>query len=213
MSVTNCPSCNSPVPAGSVFCDNCGYDLRGVPVAQPPLAPTYQMPLGGATVSCPQCGHTNSADSIFCENCGTPLPKAQPPAAPAPVPEPPRAAQPAYAPPAPAAGYVTGRLVIQAKNASIAIPQGKQVVVMGREDPVSSIFPEIDLDPYGAQEEGVGRKHAQLVFQGGRLYIEDLGSVNGTAVNKQRVPTGQTHPVNDGDEIRLGKMVIIYHAN
>jgi pSer/pThr/pTyr-binding forkhead associated (FHA) protein len=83
---------------------------------------------------------------------------------------------------------------------------------MGREDPVSGIFPEIDLDPYGAQEDGVGRKHAQLVLQGGQVCIEDLDSVNGTAVNKQKLAPHQPRPLKDGDELRLGKMVIIYHA-
>ncbi len=220
MSVTNCPSCSSTVPPGSVFCDNCGYDLRGVaPAAQPPVPPTFQMPGVGGEITCPQCNHVNSAGSLFCEDCGQKLaPAAPPPAAPQPAYTPPPEytppPQPAYTPPAPAAGeFVTGRLVIQAKNASISIPPGKQVVVLGREDPVSSIFPEIDLDPYGAQEDGVGRKHAQIVAQGGQILIEDLGSVNGTSVNRQKIAAGQAHPIQDGDEIRLGKMILIYQAN
>jgi pSer/pThr/pTyr-binding forkhead associated (FHA) protein len=107
---------------------------------------------------------------------------------------------------------IRGSLVIQSANATLTIPPGKQVIVLGREDPVSSVFPDIDLDPYGAQEEGVGRKHAQLVMRGGDICIEDLESVNGTVVNKQRLVPRQPQPIKDGDEIRLGKMVMIYKA-
>jgi pSer/pThr/pTyr-binding forkhead associated (FHA) protein len=108
---------------------------------------------------------------------------------------------------------VTGRLVLQGPNVSIAIPQGKQAVIIGREDPVSGIFPDIDTDQHGGQEAGVGRRHAQLSVQGNQIYIEDLNSVNGTVVNKQRLQPGQPQPIHDGDEIRLGKMVFIYHAS
>ena len=86
------------------------------------------------------------------------------------------------------------------------------MIVIGREDPVSGVFPEIDLDQHGGQEKGVGRKHAQLFLQGGQLFIEDLDSVNGTVVNKQKLAPRQPHPVKDGDEIRLGMLVLVYHS-
>ena len=63
-----------------------------------------------------------------------------------------------------------------------------------------------------SQDAGVGRRHAQLILQAGQLLIEDLDSVNGTVVNKQRIPSRQPKPINDGDEIRLGKLVLIFHA-
>ena len=221
MSVSTCPSCNTPVPPGSIFCDNCGYDLRTVsPAAPPAYSPAIQAPPVGGELVCPTCGHKNVSGSAFCENCGSqlsqiphaaPAPGYTPPVAPPPPPSP--VTPPIVAPQPPVAGVITGRLVIQATNASLPIPQGKSVVVLGREDPVSGIFPDIDLDPYGAQEEGVGRKHAQLVLQGGQVCVEDLDSVNGTVVNKQRIPPRQPHPIKDGDEVRLGKMVFIYHAN
>lgn len=107
---------------------------------------------------------------------------------------------------------IKGNLVIKSANATLTIPAGKQVIILGREDPVSGVFPDIDLDPYGAQEEGVGRRHAQLVMRGGEICIEDLESVNGTVVNRQRLVPRQPHPIQDGDEIRLGKLVMIYKA-
>ena len=238
MSIANCPSCNTPVPPGSIFCDNCGYDLRTVAPAAaqavaPALAPTYQVPQpGSGEVVCASCGHPNVGGSAFCENCGSQLSQIPVAAAPAPIPTPAPAPAPSYqppaAPPAPVpsyqppaavppvaapAAFITGRLVIQSSNASLPIPPGKQVAVIGREDPVSGIFPEIDLDPYGAQEEGVGRRHAQLVLHNGQVCVEDLDSVNGTVLNRQRVPARQPQPIKDGDELRFGKMVMIYRTS
>ena len=245
MSVSNCPSCNTPVPPGSIFCDNCGYDLRSVApgAGAPAFAPTYHVPEptpgGGGEMVCATCGHPNVGGSAFCESCGSqlsqapsfappaPAPVYQPPAPqapPAPVYQPP-APEPVYQPPAPQAppaplpayqqpaGYIAGRLVMQSSNASLPIPQGKQVVLIGREDPVSGIFPEIDLDPYGAQEDGVGRRHAQLVLQGGQVCVEDLDSVNGTFVNRQKLSAHQVQPIKNGDELRFGKMVMVYYAS
>jgi pSer/pThr/pTyr-binding forkhead associated (FHA) protein len=101
---------------------------------------------------------------------------------------------------------------VLSSGAILPIPAGKTVALIGREDPVSGIFPEIDLDPHGGQDAGVGRRHAQLLLQGGQLFIEDLNSVNGTAVNKQKVASGQLCPLNPGDEIRLGKMTLVYQV-
>jgi len=51
----------------------------------------------------------------------------------------------------------------------------------------------------------VSRKHAQLVFQGGKYIITDLGSTNGTFVNGQRL-TGQ-HVLQPGEIISLGEQI------
>jgi pSer/pThr/pTyr-binding forkhead associated (FHA) protein len=108
-----------------------------------------------------------------------PEPLPVPPPQPVVSPEPPAPAPVQYAAPV---YELTGRLLVQRTNTSLPIPSGKQVAVIGREDPVSGIFPAIDLDPFGAQEDGVGRQHAQLVLQNGQTCLEDLDSVNGTFV-------------------------------
>lgn len=217
MSAITCPSCHTVAPPGAIFCDQCGYDLRTVAPATPaPIPPTYLVSeTGTGEITCPNCQHRNIAGSAFCENCGTKLikPSAIPPAPQTPMQPAPletAVSVPPVVPPAPAPTSISGRLVIQGKNISIPIPPGKQTIVIGREDPVSGVFPDIDLDPHGGHEAGVGRRHAQLILQGGQVHLEDLDSVNGTVLNKQKLLPRSPMPIHHRDEIRLGKMVIVY---
>jgi hypothetical protein len=48
----------------------------------------------------------------------------------------------------------------------------------------------------------VSRRHAALVERDGRWHIDDMGSLNGTFVNRRRV---DSTPLEDGDEIQIGK--------
>jgi pSer/pThr/pTyr-binding forkhead associated (FHA) protein len=102
---------------------------------------------------------------------------------------------------------------VKSSGTSIPIPAGKKEVIIGREDPVSGIFPEIDLDPHGGHDGGVGRKHARMFIQNEQLMVEDQDSVNGTFINKKKLNAFQPHLLNDGDEVRLGKIILTFHAN
>ena len=53
----------------------------------------------------------------------------------------------------------------------------------------------------------VSRNHALLVRRRDGLYIDDLGSLNGTYVNRKRI---ESHLLTDGDEIQIGKFKISY---
>ena len=55
-------------------------------------------------------------------------------------------------------------------------------------------------------EASVSRRHAGLRSEGGRLYIEDLGSTNGTFVNGQKLDQGHRRELRDGDSLKLGKV-------
>ena len=48
----------------------------------------------------------------------------------------------------------------------------------------------------------VSRRHAEILHDGDRYTIRDLGSLNGTFVNRQRVESAELH---DDDEVQIGK--------
>jgi pSer/pThr/pTyr-binding forkhead associated (FHA) protein len=116
--------------------------------------------------------------------------------------------QPDYSVP----GAVQGRFVVQDTGATLPFPSGRTEFTVGREDPVSGIFPEIDLTDYGGDEGGVSRQHARVTIQGSQIFIEDMNSVNFTYVNRQKLTPGQPHRLNDGDEVQLGRVKLTFQA-
>jgi pSer/pThr/pTyr-binding forkhead associated (FHA) protein len=80
-------------------------------------------------------------------------------------------------------------------------------MILGRADSSSTQVPDLDLTPYGALEKGVSRMHAAIHRSEDTLTLVDMGSVNGTHLNGQRLIPEQPRVLRDGDEIRLGKLV------
>jgi hypothetical protein len=64
----------------------------------------------------------------------------------------------------------------------------------------------INLEAYGATENGVSRRHARLTRNGNRLYICDLSSTNHTFLNGEKLIAERDYALRDGDEVRLGRM-------
>lgn len=81
-------------------------------------------------------------------------------------------------------------------------------LVIGRRDPDTGESPEVDLAKYGAAEKGVSRRHATIVRRDGSLSIVDAGSHNGTYLNGQRLVAHQPRVLRDGDDLRLGFLVL-----
>jgi hypothetical protein len=81
-------------------------------------------------------------------------------------------------------------------------------VIMGRRDADSGESPGVDLSESQALNKGVSRKHALIVRRDGALHIVDNNSANGTYLNGQRLVSGQPRILRDGDDIRLGHLVV-----
>jgi pSer/pThr/pTyr-binding forkhead associated (FHA) protein len=96
-------------------------------------------------------------------------------------------------------------------GAEIPLPAGEEIIV-GREDPVSGIYPDVDLTPHGGEDGGVSRQHARMVLEGGSYFVEDLDSTNFTFVSKQKLTPKVRQQVGDGDEIRFGRVVTIFRT-
>lgn len=197
-------------PDGSAFCDECGEPLAGaVPVATaaaPSAAPATQAEASAGTQVCSSCGSVNPAGEAFCSNCGSMLGEPAATAAPAPATVEPSA--PAVAPTAPAVpAALNARLIVEADNQEFDL-SGKDNVLIGREDAVSNIFPDVDLTPHGGEEGGVSRMHARIFAENGQYMLEDENSTNFTFLNRQKLAPKTPTPLHDNDEIKLGRVLL-----
>jgi hypothetical protein len=186
-------------PDGSAFCDECGEPLASaapVATAAPAPAPAAPAPAAAGSQACPSCGSINAAGEAFCSNCGSML------GAPAPA----DASAAAPAAPAPATA-LTARLLVEADNQEFDL-SGKDNIMIGREDAVSNIYPDVDLTPHGGEEGGVSRLHARIFYENGQYMLEDENSTNFTFLNRQKLAGKTPSALHDNDEIRLGRVLM-----
>ncbi|MCP4536782.1 MAG: FHA domain-containing protein [Chloroflexi bacterium] len=83
-------------------------------------------------------------------------------------------------------------------------------MIIGRSDLSIGLTPDIDLSQTEDAAQVVARRHAKIIAQGSRHYLEDLGSASGTQVNGMRVRLNQQHLLEPGDHIWLGGCVLAY---
>jgi serine/threonine-protein kinase len=144
------------------------------------------------TVYCGFCGGRIAADDIFCAHCGARQPMAGPGAS-ATL----RAARP------------TAKLVVAGTtelDASFVLQKDNNL--LGRTDPHSNVFPEIDLSRFDPETK-VSRRHARIWREGETFLVEDLGSVNGTVINDSvRLAPRQPRVLDSGDKLRLGETTL-----
>jgi serine/threonine protein kinase len=100
--------------------------------------------------------------------------------------------------------------VISSKQARIVIlsngqfiPLAGDLMVVGRQDPILGIFPEINL-----ADKTVGRRHAYLRNQQGKFTVEDLNALNKTRLNGVTLTPHEEHTLKDGDILRFGSVEV-----
>ena len=161
---------------------------------------------------CTQCGHANADESRFCSNCGAPL--------------------------RPAAPDATSRISLQgldsdtdhgetaapgmspADQAAVdALPSGSALLVVRRGPNSGSRFllgddvttagrhPESDIF---LDDVTVSRRHAEFTRSGSSFAVRDVGSLNGTYVNRQRIDEAV---LSGGDEVQIGKYRLVFFAS
>jgi pSer/pThr/pTyr-binding forkhead associated (FHA) protein len=111
------------------------------------------------------------------------------------------------APPQPAAAP---RLVLDESGKELPLPADKVEIIVGREDPISGIFPEIDLTPYGGEGGGVSRQHARITRANGQWTITDLNSTNYTRVDGNKLDPSLPAPIKDGARIQFGRIAATF---
>ena len=144
-------------------------------------------------MNCSQCQRENIEGALFCEECGAQLEGTN------------EMQETAKEGPA-------ERLVLASADGSTLEIPAKEEVVVGREDPISEVFPDLDLTGFGGVEKGVSRKHAVIHRSGSDYTVEDMGSTNGTYVNRKKVLPNTPLAIKPGDEIRFGRLAFSLKA-
>ncbi|MBA2334247.1 MAG: FHA domain-containing protein [Blastocatellia bacterium] len=84
---------------------------------------------------------------------------------------------------------------------------------IGRWDADNGIFPDVDLDAHDPDAK-ISRRHARIVRREDVYTIEDLGSTNGTFLNRgRRLMPGNPQILSEGDEIIVGKTFLRFRIN
>ena len=148
---------------------------------------------------CPECGFVNAEGANYCQKCGAFL------------------AEGAEAEGDTTAQYQleeSGELKpvdvneIEGDGATLAIRSGGgragEVFALDGERMTIGRSPEAEVF---LDDVTVSRNHALIVRRRDGLYVDDLGSLNGTYVNRHRI---DSHRLSDGDELQVGKYKLTF---
>jgi pSer/pThr/pTyr-binding forkhead associated (FHA) protein len=171
---------------------------------------------------CTACGRQNPDDARFCSQCGTKLVGADEITG----------ARPG-APGQPGQGESTATISINLGDKSEtsdrqlnpvdaaavdALPAGHALLVVQRGPGSGSRFLlDADVVTAGRHPESeiflddvtVSRRHAQFDRSGDTFTVSDVGSLNGTYVNRDRIDKVQ---LKDGDEVQIGKYRLVFFS-
>jgi len=102
------------------------------------------------------------------------------------------------------------RLVEETEDNPVVFPFDGPTVLVGRYDPVTEMRPDVDLTQLDLKRS-VSRRHALLQEGDGEYTItEEVGALNGTAVNGEKLVTGKPHPIADGDVLSFGMVKLVF---
>ena len=148
-------------------------------------------------VYCPECGFQNPESANYCSKCGSLLVREE--SGETTMAFTPDEADEEGQPELADFGIKGPALVVRSGGgrAGETFPLGTEETTIGR-SPDCDIF----LD-----DVTVSRRHAILKRKGAQLQIEDLGSLNGTFLNRSRIESGE---LSDGDELQIGKYKLTF---
>ena len=164
---------------------------------------------------CTACGQQNPDDARFCAQCGTKLVAGGDTGASAPVES---TATITFG--VPDARESSDRQLSPVDAAAVdALPAGHALLVVQRGPSAGSRF-LLDTDVVGAgrhpdseiflDDVTVSRRHAEFRRTGSDFTVSDVGSLNGTYVNRDRIDSVE---LNDGDEVQIGKYRLVFFSS
>ncbi len=96
------------------------------------------------------------------------------------------------------------------KGKAFPIEEGSNLI--GRWDPDAGAFPEVDLEVEDVDAK-ISRKHAVINRTAKSAVLEDVGSLNGTYLNKgKKLTPGEKVELRSGDEIIIGKVFLKFEV-
>jgi pSer/pThr/pTyr-binding forkhead associated (FHA) protein len=165
---------------------------------------------------CTACGKQNPDDARFCSQCGTRLVGSE--GAQAQQPESPAESTATITFGTPSSDTSDRQLSPVDAAAVDALPQGHALLVVQRGPSAGSRF-LLDSDLTGAgrhpdseiflDDVTVSRRHAEFHRDGTSFTVRDVGSLNGTYVNRDRI---DSVALKDGDEVQIGKYRLVFFA-
>jgi hypothetical protein len=175
-------------------------------LAPPPPAPDAE---DVVWVNCPHCGKTNQRHEVFCYSCGQLL-------------EPVKGAYDtrvlgeATSTPLDSEHFgMESVLVLRVRgsteNYETRPQNADHEIIIGRSTKGSVLAPDIDLTNKQASDLGVSRLHLSIRYdkEHEAILVSDLGSANGSYINGQRMMAKEVRVLRHGDELRLGKLVLL----
>ena len=163
---------------------------------------------------CTACGRQNPADARFCSQCGTRLVTAESEEAPVES-----TATITFGVPEKPAEASSDRQLSPVDAAAVdALPAGHALLVVQRGPGAGNRFLlDLDLVTAGRHPESeiflddvtVSRRHAEFHRDGYEFSVRDVGSLNGTYVNRDRIDQVS---LKDGDEVQIGKYRLVFFA-
>lgn len=150
---------------------------------------------------CPRCHRTQSSTAIYCYYCGTLLTRTGTPFV-------------LYDPESIQSLTFTSQSLLvftirgHEENPIRTFVPSRQAIIIGRASEDGVLIPDIDLSRYDAQSYGVSRAHAAIHRKGKGITILDMGSLNYTFLNGERVFPQEDRLLSSGSELRLGRMVM-----
>lgn len=168
---------------------------------------------------CTQCGHQNLDDSHFCARCGTALQRTgtgQPTERPVdmtstisltPLEHGEDLVSPQHSPDGRDGETDSGLEGLLAGSSLLVVKRGPNAgsrFLLDADSTTAGRHPESDIF---LDDVTVSRRHAEFVREGGGFVVRDVGSLNGTYLNRERI---ESAALTGGDEVQIGKYRLVF---
>ena len=154
-----------------------------------------------AYLFCNQCGHRNPPGSLFCSSCGWALDSVSNRTVTL------ARVDPSQDAPGPADDLTVDLDLLDEGVGTLIVRAGSQA---GAQFPLKQVLTRLGRHPeseISLDDITVSRRHAEVTRVGTTYIVRDVGSLNGTYVNQERV---EEAPLRHGDELQVGKFRLVF---